>query len=133
MTSRTAHEADESPINGPAVHYARKALKLTQYDLAELAKVSHPTIQRVERSAENVTRPVAVAVAGALGIPLDVVYDDPLVHAQPAPTSTHSPSDVARALLLAEDVPALRARVEALEQDVAEALDYIRQQQEQNA
>lgn len=54
----------------------RKARRLTQADLAELAGVEQPTISRLERGSESVTLRTIVAVASALDVPISDLFSD---------------------------------------------------------
>jgi len=53
---------------GAALRTRRKALRLTQRDVAELVGVTRQTIGRLERGDATVALGTALAVAGALGI-----------------------------------------------------------------
>lgn len=77
-----APELSESPINSGEVRRLRKSLKWTQTDLARHAQLSLPTIQRVERGDETVTRTTMQSIAAALGVELADIY----------PFDAHAPS-----------------------------------------
>ncbi len=80
----TAETQTESPVKGAEIARLRKAKrtpKITQTELAEWSGLSHPTIQRAERSDPTVSRPTMLAIAKALGVQLAEIYDE-----QEAPT-----------------------------------------------
>lgn len=54
----------------------RKARRLTQAELADLAGVEQPTISRLERGSESVTLRTITAVAEALNVPVEDLFSD---------------------------------------------------------
>lgn len=53
--------------SGPVIEQARKALGLTQKELAELAGVDHSTVSRIERRIINPPARTIKALTDALG------------------------------------------------------------------
>jgi y4mF family transcriptional regulator len=64
------HGAQHAAAFGATVRKRRKALRLTQTDVADLVGVTRQTIGRLERGDATVSLGTALAVAGALGIPI---------------------------------------------------------------
>ena len=61
-------------ISGKAVSAARRDAGLTQHQLADLATVSHSTIQRAERSDEKIQIQTAMSIANALGVGIERIW-----------------------------------------------------------
>lgn len=133
-----------SPVHGPAIKAARNDAHLTQTALAERARVSLPTIQRAERSDPTITRRTMLAIAQALDVDLAVLYDDPTPPARRAASDgadlapvVDAMAEQARAIgdirALAEDIPAMRAMMQTLVQDMAVVRAYIEDQQAREA
>jgi transcriptional regulator with XRE-family HTH domain len=57
---------------GLAIKNRRKALKITQHYLAELAKISVNTLYKIERGAANPTVDVLEKIADVLGLEFKV-------------------------------------------------------------
>ncbi|MEL6172482.1 MAG: helix-turn-helix transcriptional regulator [Pseudomonadota bacterium] len=62
------------PMN--AISQIRKRKGLSQYDLAELAGTTQPTIARIERGSDSVTLRMLTSIAKALGVPVRDLFDD---------------------------------------------------------
>lgn len=55
---------------GKSIKFRRKALKITQPDLAQLAKVATNTLYKIERGQANPTMDVIEKIADVLGFEL---------------------------------------------------------------
>lgn len=55
---------------GKAIRQRRKALKITQPDLAQLAKVATNTLYKIERGQANPTLDIIEKIADVLGLEL---------------------------------------------------------------
>ncbi len=53
---------------GKSIKLRRKALKITQPDLAQLAKVATNTLYKIERGQANPTLDIIEKIAGVLGM-----------------------------------------------------------------
>ena len=53
---------------GKSIRLRRKALKITQPDLAQLAKVSINTLYKIERGQTNPTMDIIEKITGVLGL-----------------------------------------------------------------
>jgi len=62
-----------SPMN---ISRIRKQRGLTQVDLAELTKLTQPTISRAERGDDSTTMATLASIAAALEVPISVLFND---------------------------------------------------------
>ena len=69
---------------GIRIRRFRKALNLTQQTLAELSNQEPSNISHIERGATKLSLPTIVNIANALGVTVDDLLCDSLLHAKTA-------------------------------------------------
>jgi transcriptional regulator with XRE-family HTH domain len=60
-------------VNGPAIRAIRKALGITQQELAERSGISPSHMNKIEHGVEQPKFETAVRIARALGEPVDTI------------------------------------------------------------
>lgn len=69
-----ARKTSRAPERGQRVAAARKAAGLTQPDLAERVGVGRQSIARIEAGRQTPSVTLALAIAGALGEPVEALF-----------------------------------------------------------
>lgn len=67
---------DTDIVIGRLIRRYRKAVKMTQPQLAEKAGVTYQQIQKYENATDRVSASRLVAIADALGVPIEMFFED---------------------------------------------------------
>lgn len=99
----TAPDQPGTPVAGANIAMLRKAVGLTQDQLAQRANVSKSLLSKVEVGDRPASHALVAAVARALRVPIERIHGQPYEAVEAA--ATHAPIDELRAVLRAYDLP----------------------------